>query len=962
MRPTLQAYFVICLVIAIATIVLKPIYTKSYANVPNAFAPTHIAIATTSPCEAYALSASTNKIALDYDKMQEPFRFYTIANPSALESNELDSSSHICALARNAITAPLTSLKLSANASDMENVEFVAITMGSESFYIPRDSVLGNHSLDLANFGGSQTSSLVSPPKFAKSYESTTANPRILEEEKGARRENSTSSSLRDTAPAVAWQSTQKSAKVDSRQKAQALESSQTLTLDLSSYKLNPSSEILNLYGSTMFDSIYLGFLYYFLSPQFLFIWLICAWALIALKPKRQNLAAKYKELIALALLLALALILRLYHYDSFSLWGDELYSVGVVGYPDGDFASVFKDPGNPPFYNFLLKLWLHCFGYTSGAARGLSVAIGTIGVLGIYLLLRDHACENSALGSHSGDFLDFRATADHQSSSALKSTKSPTSNTANPRILEEEKGARRESSALSSSRAAQSGVAIHSTNADSSLEAMDCHDFASAKSRNDDENAQGSNTPQARANLDSSKSQSDSSTVPTLIELAKDSRISKETSANAERCPLFCDEKSGFCECAQGRALGVRNRRAHEAIHDLSRKAQSSKKLLIPTLGAFFYAISFVAIGAAHEVRGYVLELALLPFVFYFLLHFLKNPKYSNALGYVLLGAMVCNTHYFGAVMILAGFIASAILLWQATELSSDQKRKRLIALLLLDMLIASSLVPFFAITAFSQALSDTSFNTWIPAPSLNGLLQFLPQAFGSSSAAFIFIVAFLLTPMLKNRFLNFCAIVIALGVLLPFIASFVRPIYYPKYAVYATYAFMLALCATAIVLFARKVAGKNASFLIALLVCMLSVSLLDHGVQPIGVGDNTRAKFRFITLDSSNEANKSSAKPRIYIIDLHTAMATKQRQYEIYGFKPSAEFLRISVPELAQRHFHKGDILYLDGYFIDSPTMQAILSTLSAKGARIQPIPFGIREERDLKESQDLIYKVIF
>ena len=39
----------------------------------------------------------------------------------------------------------------------------------------------------------------------------------------------------------------------------------------------------------------------------------------------------------------------------------------------------------------------------------------------------------------------------------------------------------------------------------------MDCHDFANAKSRNDDENTQSSNTPQARANLDSSKSQSDS-------------------------------------------------------------------------------------------------------------------------------------------------------------------------------------------------------------------------------------------------------------------------------------------------------------------------------------------------------------------------------------------------------------------------------------------------------------------
>ena len=55
----------------------------------------------------------------------------------------------------------------------------------------------------------------------------------------------------------------------------------------------------------------------------------------------------------------------------------------------------------------------------------------------------------DSASGNHSGDFVDFRTTADLMSSSALKSTKSPTSNTAlvrstspylqNPRIRDEE-------------------------------------------------------------------------------------------------------------------------------------------------------------------------------------------------------------------------------------------------------------------------------------------------------------------------------------------------------------------------------------------------------------------------------------------------------------------------------------------------------------------------------------------
>ena len=48
---------------------------------------------------------------------------------------------------------------------------------------------------------------------------------------------------------------------------------------------------------------------------------------------------------------------------------------------------------------------------------------------------LGGESCKDSASGNHSGDFVDFRATADRKSSSALKSTKSPTSNTANPRI-----------------------------------------------------------------------------------------------------------------------------------------------------------------------------------------------------------------------------------------------------------------------------------------------------------------------------------------------------------------------------------------------------------------------------------------------------------------------------------------------------------------------------------------------
>ena len=101
----------------------------------------------------------------------------------------------------------------------------------------------------------------------------------------------------------------------------------------------------------------------------------------------------------------------------------------------------------------------------------------------------------DSASGSHSGDFVDFGATADRKSSSApkqakrcerseagffRKSTKSPTSNTANPRILEEESQA-----SHSSLRDTAPAVARQSISPD--LESsIDCHEKSSDFSRND--------------------------------------------------------------------------------------------------------------------------------------------------------------------------------------------------------------------------------------------------------------------------------------------------------------------------------------------------------------------------------------------------------------------------------------------------------------------------------------------
>ena len=168
---------------------------------------------------------------------------------------------------------------------------------------------------------------------------------------------------------------------------------------------------------------------------------------------------------------------------------------------------------------------------------------------------------KDSASGNHLPDCLHFRAVITDKVTPTLKCKQNKQSNTANLRILEEEKQAGCENSTpnlestfsynaffLSSRDLQQQVVAIHDSAQaestflpfvlDSSVQ-VDCH--ADKSARNDDK-------------------------AQNLNESIKDSRI--------------CDEKSGFCERVQGRILGVCNRRTRDAIHDLSRKAESTSHL----------------------------------------------------------------------------------------------------------------------------------------------------------------------------------------------------------------------------------------------------------------------------------------------------------------------------------------------------------------------------------------------
>ena len=235
-------------------------------------------------------------------------------------------------------------------------------------------------------------------------------------------------------------------------------------------------------------------------------------------------------------------------------------------------------------------------------ALSGLRMGAGLVSVVS----------RDCALGSHSGDFVDFRATADHQSSSAPKSTKSPTSNTANPRILgkksqtqsenpqkscreqlevestfqqsptatprilEEEKQA-----SLSLRGAAE---AIHDFSAQ--VDFMDCHASTSALARNDGNNAASETAPnmsdsQAEAKVDSrSEAQALESTFENTPTTAQnmDSSTAQNLNNSAQDSRIL-ELQIGVFQGEQGdKTSGLSPQRAEE-IHDFSPKAESTKK-----------------------------------------------------------------------------------------------------------------------------------------------------------------------------------------------------------------------------------------------------------------------------------------------------------------------------------------------------------------------------------------------
>jgi len=149
-----------------------------------------------------------------------------------------------------------------------------------------------------------------------------------------------------------------------------------------------------NYYGDINFGIIALtAFLLY--PARFAPVYLLLGLLLFIYRKKTSALYAavmtnkKATCTILIILITAVGFVLRWNGYVRHSGWTDEIYSAVQPGNPTLPFISTFTDPGNPPFYFILLKVWFKLFGWSEESGTMLSVLLGTLSIVTLYLIVK---------------------------------------------------------------------------------------------------------------------------------------------------------------------------------------------------------------------------------------------------------------------------------------------------------------------------------------------------------------------------------------------------------------------------------------------------------------------------------------------------------------------------------------------------------------------------------------------
>ena len=211
-----------------------------------------------------------------------------------------------------------------------------------------------------------------------------------------------------------------------------------------------------------------------------------------------------------------------------------------------------------------------------------------------------------------------------------------------------------------------------------------------------------------------------------------------------------------------------------------------------------YMAAVSTYIIGFSQEMRPYILEVFLVSIAAHRFLIIIQERELSlkNLIGYIIPSVLLVNTHYYGGLFVFASFlfflaysVRTKTFTWKKTILFFTG-----------NIIIASSLLPYFIHTAWRKTLLNSDFNTWISRPGLTMIcMAVLIPLLGILYiyARTVFQKIFIRT---HRYFLDYAVFVMATVYLIAFGISLYRPILVTRYLV-ILYPFLVSVIAITIV-----------------------------------------------------------------------------------------------------------------------------------------------------------------
>ncbi len=197
--------------------------------------------------------------------------------------------------------------------------------------------------------------------------------------------------------------------------------------------------------------------------------------------------------------------------------------------------------------------------------------------------------------------------------------------------------------------------------------------------------------------------------------------------------------------------------------------------------IAAFLAFLNVPLIHFSQETRCYILQVFFTPIIVYMLFKIIEENKTKYYIYYSICVMITVNIHYYEIIFLLSNFIILTI------YFIKEKRYKDILKFFVSNFIGALFFLPFFFHTAFSDALNNKSFNTWIPKTDFNQIIKCINYVFGGIYAVLISVLVFIYYLFSKSKrkgVVIYCFLAIFLTILIGCILSYIiRPMLVPRY-----------------------------------------------------------------------------------------------------------------------------------------------------------------------------------